>query len=190
MNNPFGPCAQYNESELCFLTCLQNGVHYWFTDKETMRAEIEDGQFLEFAHVHDNIYGTSIRAVRDVAAQGKCCILDIDVQGARQVPNDAMCSICLNMPACMEPSCLCRHARLASRTLAILICASLLYRCGVQASRPSLCLWPRHHWRSWSGGCVAVARRVRSRSAADLQMPRRKWPGGGHHTLPSRPRTC
>jgi guanylate kinase len=64
---------------------LQDGVHYWFTDKETMQAEIEDGQFLEFAHVHDNIYGTSIRAVRDVAAQGKCCILDIDVQGARQV---------------------------------------------------------------------------------------------------------
>lgn len=50
-----------------------------------MQAEINDGQFLEFAHVHDNIYGTSIRAVRDVAAQGKCCILDIDVQGARQV---------------------------------------------------------------------------------------------------------
>lgn len=63
----------------------QNGVHYWFTDKETMQSEIDDGQFLEFAHVHDNIYGTSIRAVRDVAAQGKCCILDIDVQGARQV---------------------------------------------------------------------------------------------------------
>ena len=63
----------------------QNGMHYWFTDKETMQAEIDDGQFLEFAHVHDNIYGTSIRAVRDVAAQGKCCILDIDVQGARQV---------------------------------------------------------------------------------------------------------
>lgn len=63
----------------------QNGQHYWFTDKDTMQAEINDGQFLEFAHVHDNIYGTSIRAVRDVAAQGKCCILDIDVQGARQV---------------------------------------------------------------------------------------------------------
>lgn len=67
------------------MAVLQNGVHYWFTDKETMQAEINDGQFLEFAHVHNNIYGTSIRAVRDVAAQGKCCILDIDVQGARQV---------------------------------------------------------------------------------------------------------
>ena len=65
---------------------MQDGQHYWFTDKATMEAEISAGEFLEFAHVHDNIYGTSIRAVRDVAAQGKCCILDIDVQGARQVP--------------------------------------------------------------------------------------------------------
>jgi guanylate kinase len=49
-----------------------------------MQTEIDQDQFLEHAHVHDNIYGTSVRAVRDVAAQGKCCILDIDVQGARQ----------------------------------------------------------------------------------------------------------
>ena len=91
MTNEDEPCAPAHESELCFLPWLQNGVHYWFTDKETMQAEIEDGQFLEFAHVHDNIYGTSIRAVRDVAAQGKCCILDIDVQGARQVLKNASC---------------------------------------------------------------------------------------------------
>lgn len=63
----------------------KDGVHYWFTDKATMQTEIDQDQFLEHAHVHDNIYGTSVRAVRDVAAQGKCCILDIDVQGARQV---------------------------------------------------------------------------------------------------------
>ena len=35
--------------------------------------------------MHGNIYGTSVAAVREVAANGKCCILDIDVQGARQV---------------------------------------------------------------------------------------------------------
>lgn len=35
--------------------------------------------------MHKNLYGTSIRAVQNVAAAGKCCILDIDVQGARQV---------------------------------------------------------------------------------------------------------
>ncbi len=63
----------------------QDGVHYHFTAKPQMEKEIEDGQFLEHAHVHGNIYGTSVAAVREVAANGKCCILDIDVQGARQV---------------------------------------------------------------------------------------------------------
>ena len=63
----------------------QDGVHYHFTAKPQMEKEIADGQFLEHAHVHGNIYGTSVAAVREVAANGKCCILDIDVQGARQV---------------------------------------------------------------------------------------------------------
>ena len=63
----------------------QDGIHYHFTDKETFEAEIAQGKFLEYAYVHNNIYGTSIAAVEAVAASGKCCILDIDVQGARQV---------------------------------------------------------------------------------------------------------
>lgn len=64
---------------------MQDGVHYHFTTKETFEKEIAEGQFLEYAYVHSNIYGTSIDAVKAVATAGKCCILDIDVQGARQV---------------------------------------------------------------------------------------------------------
>lgn len=64
---------------------LQNGVHYHFTTHEAMEADIVAGKFLEHAHVHKNIYGTSIQAVHDVATAGRCCVLDIDVQGARQV---------------------------------------------------------------------------------------------------------
>jgi guanylate kinase len=60
-------------------------VHYHFTSKERFEREIAEGKFLEYAYVHDNIYGTSIAAVQAVAAAGRCCILDIDVQGARQV---------------------------------------------------------------------------------------------------------
>jgi hypothetical protein len=60
-------------------------VHYHFTTHEAMEADIAAGKFLEYAHVHKNIYGTSIQAVRDVATAGRCCVLDIDVQGARQV---------------------------------------------------------------------------------------------------------
>lgn len=63
----------------------QDGKHYYFTTKEKFQAGIEKGAFLEHAEVHSNFYGTSAAAVRKVANAGKCCILDIDVQGARQV---------------------------------------------------------------------------------------------------------
>lgn len=39
------------------------------------------GEFLETATVHDNVYGTSFKAVDDVSAQARICVLDIDVQG-------------------------------------------------------------------------------------------------------------
>ncbi|KAI8562194.1 hypothetical protein RHMOL_Rhmol03G0015700 [Rhododendron molle] len=63
----------------------KDGVHYHFTDRSVMEKAIKDGKFLEFAAVHGNLYGTSIEAVEVVADEGKRCILDIDVQGARSV---------------------------------------------------------------------------------------------------------
>ncbi|KAG6397283.1 hypothetical protein SASPL_143449 [Salvia splendens] len=63
----------------------QNGVHYHFTERDAMKKDIQDGKFLEFAAVHGNLYGTSVESVEVVTDQGKRCILDIDVQGARLV---------------------------------------------------------------------------------------------------------
>ncbi|KAJ6815974.1 guanylate kinase 1-like [Iris pallida] len=62
-----------------------NGVHYHFTERSIMEKDIRDGEFLETAAVHGNLYGTSIEAVEAVTNGGKRCILDIDVQGARSV---------------------------------------------------------------------------------------------------------
>uniref|UniRef100_A0A0E0FCL6 Guanylate kinase 1 n=1 Tax=Oryza meridionalis TaxID=40149 RepID=A0A0E0FCL6_9ORYZ len=62
-----------------------DGVHYHFTERSKIEEEISEGKFLEFAHVHGNVYGTSIEAVESVTDEGKRCILDIDVQGARSV---------------------------------------------------------------------------------------------------------
>ena len=67
-----------------------DGEHYNFSDKETMSREIEEGKFLEHAEVHGNFYGTSFAAVEQVIAEGKCCILDIDVQGAQSVRANGM----------------------------------------------------------------------------------------------------
>ena len=62
----------------------KDGVHYNFTTSEDMERRIAKGEFLEYARVHGKIYGTSFAAVRAVAEGGepKCCVLDIDVQGA------------------------------------------------------------------------------------------------------------
>lgn len=50
-----------------------------------MAAQVAGGMFLEHATVHGNSYGTSLAAVARVSAEGKHCVLDIDVQGAQQV---------------------------------------------------------------------------------------------------------
>ena len=62
-----------------------DGVAYHFMEKSRMLEEIAAGRFLEHAEVHDNLYGTSRRAVQEVQDQGKICILDIDIQGVKQV---------------------------------------------------------------------------------------------------------
>ena len=59
----------------------EDGVHYHFTTREAMGAAIAKGEFLESADVHGNMYGTTFAAITSVAAQGRACILDIDVQG-------------------------------------------------------------------------------------------------------------
>ena len=58
----------------------KDGVDYNFVSKTAMEAEIEEGKFLEHAHVHGNIYGTSFAAVDRVSGANKLCILDIDIQ--------------------------------------------------------------------------------------------------------------
>eukprot|EP00756_Hemistasia_phaeocysticola_P026974 Hpha_TRINITY_DN16093_c1_g1::TRINITY_DN16093_c1_g1_i1::g.116981::m.116981/K00942/E2.7.4.8, gmk; guanylate kinase len=62
-----------------------DGTDYHFASKEDVQAGVDRGEFLEHAHVHGNIYGTSKRAVQDVLKQGKVCLLDIDIQGAQSV---------------------------------------------------------------------------------------------------------
>ena len=63
----------------------QDGVHYHFTTIPKMQQAINEGKFLEYAQVHGNYYGTSVQAVQDVQSKGRVCILDIDVQGVRNV---------------------------------------------------------------------------------------------------------
>ncbi|XP_076637818.1 guanylate kinase isoform X1 [Colletes latitarsis] len=67
-----------------------DGEHYYFTTKEKMQKEIEQGEFIETATYSGNLYGTSKRAVEDVQKAGKMCILDIDMQGVKQIKQSSL----------------------------------------------------------------------------------------------------
>jgi len=63
----------------------QKDVDYYFIDKDAFLVMQQQSLFLEWAEVHGNMYGTGLSAVQAATEQGLDIILDIDVQGARQV---------------------------------------------------------------------------------------------------------
>lgn len=62
-----------------------DGVDYFFTSIEKFQKGIEEGIWAEWAKVHDNYYGTSMAFLNKTLATGADILLDIDVQGARQI---------------------------------------------------------------------------------------------------------
>ncbi|MEA2048400.1 MAG: guanylate kinase [Campylobacterota bacterium] len=63
----------------------ENGRDYFFVTKEVFEEDIKAGNFLEYAQVHGNYYGTSLKPVREALEAGKLVIFDIDVQGHRLI---------------------------------------------------------------------------------------------------------
>ena len=63
----------------------EDGRDYFFVTKEAFEEDIKAGNFLEYAQVHGNYYGTSLKPVREALEAGKLVIFDIDVQGHRLV---------------------------------------------------------------------------------------------------------
>jgi guanylate kinase len=63
----------------------QHGREYWFIETPAFRAMAERGEFLEWAEVHGNLYGTSRAAVQQKLERGEDVILEIDWQGALQI---------------------------------------------------------------------------------------------------------
>ena len=58
-----------------------DGVNYYFINKDEFKKGIDAGEFLEWAFVHGNYYGTSLKPVLKALKEGKIAIFDIDVQG-------------------------------------------------------------------------------------------------------------
>jgi guanylate kinase len=62
-----------------------DGIAYSFVDEPTFLDMIDRGELLEWARVHGNLYGTSLRRVRSHLDRGEDVVLKIDVQGAAQL---------------------------------------------------------------------------------------------------------
>jgi guanylate kinase len=62
-----------------------NDVHYTFIDEDEFRSMAAEGDFIEWAEVHGNFYGTSKKRIEDAINNGFDIMLDIDVKGAKQI---------------------------------------------------------------------------------------------------------
>jgi len=63
----------------------KNNIHYTFVSEEDFKSRIIKGEFAEWATVHGNLYGTSIKRLKELIRKGNDVILDIDIQGAMQM---------------------------------------------------------------------------------------------------------
>lgn len=82
-----------------------DGIHYHFVDEAEFKKDIENDLFLEYAFVHGNYYGTSIKPVKEALKEGKLVIFDIDVQGNATIINrlgDITTSVFISPPTLSE----------------------------------------------------------------------------------------
>jgi len=63
----------------------RNDVHYTFIDEKKFKSMINKGEFAEWAVVHGNLYGTSLKRLKEFNKKGYDIILDIDIRGAMQI---------------------------------------------------------------------------------------------------------
>ena len=62
-----------------------DGVDYHFIEKPVFEQMIENGEFLEWANVYDNLYGVPRKTVRQAMTEGKDAIVKVDIQGAATI---------------------------------------------------------------------------------------------------------
>ncbi|KZF25718.1 guanylate kinase [Xylona heveae TC161] len=63
----------------------QHGRDYYFATKDDFLKLVDEGGFIEHAQFGGNYYGTSVQAVKNIAENGQICILDIEMEGVKQV---------------------------------------------------------------------------------------------------------
>lgn len=79
----------------------ENGQDYFFVSKNEFDRMVEENLFMEWAEFTGNFYGTPIQGVKAKLSQGKDVILEIEIQGAKQIHNQypEACLIFLSPPS-------------------------------------------------------------------------------------------
>jgi guanylate kinase len=90
----------------------EEGRDYHFVSKEEFQSEITKGEFLEYAEVHGNLYGTARSQIERIMDAGRDVILEIDVQGAESVMNQVPNAVSIFI---LPPSYETLRARLTAR---------------------------------------------------------------------------
>lgn len=62
-----------------------DGENYFFLSEEKFKTMVDENEFLEYAHVHNNYYGSPKNFVMEQIEKGEIVLLEIDVQGALQI---------------------------------------------------------------------------------------------------------
>ncbi len=62
-----------------------NGIDYYFVSKDEFQAMVKKDSLAEWAEVHGNFYGTSVNYLNECLSKGEDILLDIDVNGAKQI---------------------------------------------------------------------------------------------------------
>jgi len=62
-----------------------NGYHYYFVDRAGFQEMIEAREFIEWAVVYDQLYGTSISSIDRGLSSGNDVLMDLDIQGAEAI---------------------------------------------------------------------------------------------------------
>lgn len=81
----------------------ENGRDYHYVTRDAMQAAIDNDEFIESAEFSGNLYGTSKAAVRAVQTKNLICILDIDMQGVKNIKKTDLNPIYISIqPPSME----------------------------------------------------------------------------------------
>ena len=90
----------------------KDGTDYHFVERETFSRMIDAGDFLEWAQVYDDLYGTSSSRLNEQTATGLDVLLDVDSQGARNIKKNFKTSVLIYV---LPPSLEALRKRLVAR---------------------------------------------------------------------------